>query len=107
MRKIPLRVENFNSEVIMKIEVLIDDLPQGQKLSRITVDFDNGVPKTSIHSTSGGKVAKSTKQEDSTAIDFSTLGDIKVSQEIVEKPEVPDVKDRKISISQNMQNLKI
>ena len=82
----------------MKIEVLIDDLPPNQQLSRITVDFDNGIPKTSIHSTSGGKSQKSAKSEDSTAIDFSTLGDIKVSQEIVEKPKVPETKDRKICL---------
>lgn len=90
----------------MKIEVLIDDLPPNQQLSRITVDFDNGIPKTSIHSTSGGKSAKA-KSEDSTAIDFSTLGDIKVSQEIVEKPKVPETKDRKISVAAGLQNLKI
>lgn len=83
----------------------IREIPEGQKLSRITVDFDNGAPKTTIQTTP--KSQKPAKQEDSTAIDFSTLGDIKVSQEIVEKPKVPDVKDRKISISQNMQNLKI
>lgn len=85
----------------------IKEIPEGQKLSRITVDFDNGIPKTSIHTTSGGKVAKPSKSEDSTAIDFGTLGDIKVSQEIVEKPKVPETKDRKISVAAGMQNLKI
>lgn len=84
----------------------IKEIPEGQKLSRITVDFDNGIPKTSIHTTSGGRVAKS-KESESTAIDFSTLGDIKVSQEIVEKPKVPETKDRKISVAAGMQNLKI
>lgn len=83
----------------------IREIPEGQKLSRITVDFDNGAPKTTIQTTP--KSQKSAKQEYGTAIDFSTLGDIKVSQEIVEKPKVPDTKDRKISVAAGMQNLKI
>lgn len=81
----------------------IREIPEGQKLSRITVDFDNGAPKTTIQTTPKSKA----KSEDSTAIDFSTLGDIKVSQEIVEKPKVPETKDRKISVAAGMQNLKI
>lgn len=83
----------------------IREIPEGQKLSRITVDFDNGSPKTTIQTTP--KSQKSAKSEDSTAIDFSTLGDIKVSQEIVEKPKVPETKDRKISVAAGLQNLKI
>lgn len=90
----------------MKIEVNISDLPDNQKLSRITVDFDNGEPRVSTQT-----IRKTRKSEDSkdakesgTAIDFSTLGDLQVSQEVVEKPVIPD-KERPVSVASGMQNL--
>lgn len=88
----------------------IREIPEGQKLSRITVDFDNGAPKTTIQTSQtsqDGKSGKSQNAEPAQAIDFTTLGDIKVSQDVVEKPKVPDIKDRQIKVSQGMQNLKI
>ena len=80
----------------MRIE--ITDLPPNQKLSRITVDFDNGIPKTSI---------QTTEVEDATPIDTSFANaKLSVSQEVVEKPVIKD-KKREIKVAETMQNLKI
>lgn len=80
----------------------IREIPDGQKLSRITVDFDNGEPRVSTQTI---RKSKSKEPEpESTAIDFSTLGDLKVSQEVVEKPVIED-KERPVNVSQNMQGL--
>lgn len=80
----------------MRIE--ITDLPPNQKLARITVDFDNGVPKTSI---------QTTESEDFTPIDMNLANaELSVSQEIVEKPVIKD-KKRGIKVAETMQNLKI
>ena len=84
----------------MTIQIL--DIPEGQKLARITVDFDNGVPQVFTQYSNNPK-----QEESGTAIDFSTLGDVSVSQEVVEKPEIPDHKERKIKVSPSMQGLTI
>lgn len=84
----------------------IREIPDGQKLSRITVDFDNGEPRVSTQTIRKTRKSEDTK-ESGTAIDFSTLGDLKVSQDIVEKPEIPDTGDRKIKVVESMQNLRI
>lgn len=76
----------------------IRDIPEGQKLSRITVDFDNGTPKTSI---------QVTESNDSTPIDMSFANaKVSVPQDIVEKPVIKD-KKRDIKVAETMQNLKI
>lgn len=80
----------------MRIE--ITDLPPNQKLSRITVDFDNGVPRTSI---------QVSETETSTPIDMDFANaKLSVSQEVVEKPVIKD-KKRDIKVAETMQNLKI
>lgn len=83
----------------MTIQIL--DLPDGAKLSKITVEFDNGKPVISTQTTG------SQQSDIPQAIDFSTLGDIQVSQEVVEKPEIPDIEKRTVKVAQNMQNLQI
>lgn len=85
----------------MKIEIL--DIPEGQKLSKIVIDFDNGIPKTRI-STSDSNNNYNT---DSTQIDMDFANaKASVSQEIVEKPVIKD-KKREIKVANNMQNLSI
>jgi hypothetical protein len=82
----------------------ITDIPAGQKLSRITVDFDNGNPSTSIQLSNN----KNSSYDDSPIeIDYG-FADAKsqVSQDIVEKPVIPD-KEREIKVSPSMQNLSI
>lgn len=82
----------------------ITDIPAGQKLSRITVDFDNGNPSTSIQLSNN---KNGSYEENPIAIDYG-FADAKsqVSQEIVEKPVIPD-KEREIKVADNMQNLSI
>ena len=77
----------------------IRDIPEGQKLSRITVDFDNGLPKTSI------QVTESESNDVPIDMNFANAK-LSVSQEIVEKPVIKD-KKREIKVANTMQNLKI
>lgn len=81
--------------------IQITDIPEGQKLSRITVDFDNGIPKTSIQMTSAAE------GENGAPLDLEFLNaKPQVSQEIVEKPVIKD-KKRTTNVASSMQNLKI
>lgn len=83
----------------MKIEIL--DIPEGQKLSKIIIDFDNGVPKTRI---STSEIGYSEPNRDSAIdMDFANAK-ASVSQEIVEKPIIED-KKRDIKVASSMQNL--
>lgn len=86
--------------------IQITDIPEGQKLSRITVDFDNGIPKTSIQMTSAAE-GENGAGENGTPLDLEFLNaKPQVSQEIVEKPVIKD-KKRTTNVASSMQNLKI
>lgn len=79
----------------------IRDIPQNSKISKIVVDFDNGTPKTTLVSSNG----ETNNYESELDLNFLNQG-TPVSQEVVEKPKIPE-KKREIKVSPNMQNLKI
>lgn len=89
----------------------IKDFPKNVK--RVILEFgENGESETIIESNSNNKLSKKTANKEHVNREFDKPLDLnfgtntQVSQEIIKKPEIPDVK-RDIKVSNSMQNLKI
>lgn len=75
-------------------------------VKKITLEFDNnGETQTSVEVNESNNI-KFTENENYSSLDLNFGNSQTVSQEIIEKPEIPD-KKRDVKISETMQGLKI
>lgn len=95
---------------------MIINIDDTQKLKRVIIEFSDTEEEIDLKTVTKSNTSKPKKIETVTEsntskekpINFDEFLDSKQendSQEIIEKPKIPEVKDRKPKVSNNMQNL--
>lgn len=96
---------------------MIINIDDTQKLKRVIIEFSDTEEEIDLKTVTKSNTSKLKKSETVTEsnttnekpINFDEFLDSKSeindSQEIIEKPKIPEVKDRKPKVSNNMQNL--
>lgn len=93
---------------------MIINIDDTQKLKRVIIEFSDTEEEIDLKTVTKSNTSKPKKSETVTEsnttnekpINFDEFLDSKSeTQEVIEKPKIPEVKDRKPKVSNNMQNL--
>ena len=95
---------------------MIINIDDTQKLKRVIIEFSDTEEEIDFKTVTKSNTSKPKKSETVTEsntskekpINFDEFLDSKTDnelQEVIEKPKIPEVKDRKPKVSNNMQNL--
>ena len=81
---------------------MIINIDDTQKLKRVIIEFSDAEEEIDLKTVTKSNTSKEKPINFDEFLDSKTDNEL---QEVIEKPKIPEVKDRKPKVSNNMQNL--